>query len=209
LLDEATSALDTKSEGVVQAALEAAAEGRTTITIAHRLSTIKDAHNIVVMSQGAIIEQGSHDELLQKKGAYYNLVEAQNIKAIQAPKTDEDNDQEDDDAQLIRKMSSGQTGAAYSEDPDDNIAAKLKRSSTQASASSRVLRDRKVEEETRYGVWTLIKLIASFNKQEWKLMLWGLFWSIICGGGNPTQALFFAKQILVCPAFIRLGIVRN
>lgn len=59
LLDEATSALDTKSEGVVQAALEVAAAGRTTITIAHRLSTIKDADNIVVMTQGRIVEQGS------------------------------------------------------------------------------------------------------------------------------------------------------
>ena len=55
LLDEATSALDTKSEGVVQAALEVAAEGRTTITIAHRLSTIRDAHNIVVMQEGRIV----------------------------------------------------------------------------------------------------------------------------------------------------------
>ncbi|GAP87440.1 putative ABC multidrug transporter mdr1 [Rosellinia necatrix] len=197
LLDEATSALDTKSEGVVQAALEAAAEGRTTITIAHRLSTIKDAHNIVVMSQGAIIEQGSHDDLLQKKGAYYNLVTAQNIAAVQAPKDQEgEEEEEDDDAQLIRRMSSVRSGVAYSADPDDNIAAKLKRSSTQASVSSRVLRARKAEEEIRYGVWTLVKLIASFNRSEWKLMIWGLFWAIICGGGNPTQALFFAKQIL-------------
>ncbi|KAJ8131314.1 hypothetical protein O1611_g2312 [Lasiodiplodia mahajangana] len=195
LLDEATSALDTKSEGVVQAALEAAAEGRTTITIAHRLSTIKDAHNIVVMSQGAIVEQGSHDELLQKKGAYYNLVTAQNIAAVQAPANEED-EEEDDDTQLIRKMSSAHTTGGYSEDPNDNIAAKLKRSSTQASVSSRVLKGRKPEEEVKYGVWTLIKLIGSFNRSEWKLMVWGLFWAIICGGGNPTQALFFAKQIL-------------
>ncbi|KAI0455524.1 ABC transporter [Xylaria acuta] len=195
LLDEATSALDTKSEGVVQAALEAAAEGRTTITIAHRLSTIKDAHNIVVMSEGAIIEQGSHDDLLQKQGAYYNLVTAQNIAAIQAPANEEE-DGEDDDTRLIRKMSTSRSGAGYTEDPDDNIAAKLKRSSTQASVSSRVLKNRKPEEEIKYSVWTLVKLIASFNRTEWKLMLWGLFWSIICGGGNPTQALFFAKQIL-------------
>jgi ATP-binding cassette subfamily B (MDR/TAP) protein 1 len=197
LLDEATSALDTKSEGVVQAALEAAAKGRTTITIAHRLSTIKDAHNIVVMSQGAIIEQGTHDDLLQKQGAYYNLVTAQNIAAVQAPAAEEDEGgQEDDDTQLIRRMSSVRSGN-YSEDPNDNIAAKLKRSSTQASVSSRVLKARKPEEEVRYSVWTLVKLIASFNRSEWKLMLWGLFWSIICGGGNPTQALFFAKQILI------------
>ncbi|RYC61987.1 hypothetical protein CHU98_g4209 [Xylaria longipes] len=195
LLDEATSALDTKSEGVVQAALEVAAAGRTTITIAHRLSTIKDAHNIVVMSQGAIIEQGTHDELLQKQGAYYNLVTAQNIAAVQAP-TIEEEDEEDDDTRLIRKMSTSRSGAGYSEDPDDNIAAKLKRSSTQASVSSRVLKTRKPDEEIKYTTWTLVKLIASFNRSEWKLLLWGLFWSIICGGGNPTQALFFAKQIV-------------
>ena len=63
LLDEATSALDTKSEGVVQHALDVAAQGRTTIVIAHRLSTIKTADNIVVMKLGKIIEQGTHDQL--------------------------------------------------------------------------------------------------------------------------------------------------
>ncbi|KAI1819258.1 ABC transporter [Xylaria intraflava] len=196
LLDEATSALDTKSEGVVQAALEAAAEGRTTITIAHRLSTIKDAHNIVVMSQGAIIEQGNHNDLLLKQGAYYNLVTAQNIATVQTPGNEGDDEKESDDAQLIQKTSSDQSGGRYSEDPDDNIAARLKRSSTQGSISSRILKGRKSEELPKYGVWTLVKLIASFNKEEWKLMIWGLFWAIICGGGNPAQALFFAKQIL-------------
>ena len=74
LLDEATSALDTKSEAIVQSALEAASAGRTTIAIAHRLSTIKDAHNIVVMAEGRIVEQGTHDELVEKGGAYYKLV---------------------------------------------------------------------------------------------------------------------------------------
>ena len=183
---------------MVQAALEAAAEGRTTITIAHRLSTIKDAHNIVVMSQGAIIVSGTHDVLLQKKGAYYNLVTAQNIAAVQKrEREEEEEEQEDDDEQLIRRMSSTHSGAAYSDDPNDNIAAKLKRSSTQHSVSSRVLKNRKAEEEAKYSVWTLVKMTASFNRTEWKLMLWGLFWAIICGGGNPVQALFFAKQILV------------
>ena len=77
MLDEATFALDTKSEGVVQAALDKAAKGRTTIVIAHRLSTLKGADNIDVMSHGRILEQGTHDQLLEKKAAYYNLVEAQ------------------------------------------------------------------------------------------------------------------------------------
>lgn len=197
LLDEATSALDTKSEGVVQAALEVAAEGRTTITIAHRLSTIKDAHNIVVMSQGTIVEQGTHSELLEKRGAYYNLVTAQNIVAVNEMSAEEQAAIDEEDEKLIRKATTkGSEKAGYTEDPDDNMREKLNRSTTQGSVSSRVLAGRKGEEQPKYSLWVLIKLITSFNRDEWKLMIWGLFWSIICGGGNPTQALFFAKQIM-------------
>ncbi|KAG8559742.1 hypothetical protein GDO81_017435 [Engystomops pustulosus] len=74
LLDEATSALDTESEKTVQAALDRAREGRTCIVIAHRLSTIQNSDIIAVMSQGIVIEKGNHDELMEKKGAYYKLV---------------------------------------------------------------------------------------------------------------------------------------
>uniref|UniRef100_A0A8C9WI79 ATP-binding cassette, sub-family B (MDR/TAP), member 11a n=1 Tax=Scleropages formosus TaxID=113540 RepID=A0A8C9WI79_SCLFO len=74
LLDEATSALDTESEKTVQAALDEARRGRTCIVIAHRLSTIQNADIIAVMSQGVVIEKGSHDELMAMKSAYYKLV---------------------------------------------------------------------------------------------------------------------------------------
>lgn len=74
LLDEATSALDTESEQTVQAALDEARKGRTCIVIAHRLSTIQNADIIAVMSQGVVIEQGTHSTLMSMKGAYYKLV---------------------------------------------------------------------------------------------------------------------------------------
>jgi ATP-binding cassette subfamily B (MDR/TAP) protein 1 len=193
LLDEATSALDTKSEGVVQAALEVAAAGRTTISIAHRLSTIKDADNIVVMSEGRIIEQGSHDELLLKKGAYFGLVEAQKIAALEelSPEKQAEIDAQVD--KLVRKKSDH----AYEEDPDDkNIGNKLNRTQSEKSQSSLALQKRMNAGEQEDSLWTLVKLIVSFNKKEIHFMLVGLIFSIICGGGNPTQAVFFAKEIL-------------
>ena len=67
VLDEATSALDTESEHLVQKALENMMKNRTSIVIAHRLSTIQNADAIIVMQQGQIIENGSHDELIDKK----------------------------------------------------------------------------------------------------------------------------------------------
>ncbi|VAV84784.1 Efflux ABC transporter, permease/ATP-binding protein, partial [hydrothermal vent metagenome] len=80
ILDEATSALDTESERAVQIALENMMKNRTSIVIAHRLSTIKNANTIVVMQKGKIVEQGKHQELLDKKGVYSNLVAMQSIQ---------------------------------------------------------------------------------------------------------------------------------
>jgi subfamily B ATP-binding cassette protein MsbA len=81
ILDEATSALDTESERLVQDALERMMENRTSIVIAHRLSTIQNAHTIVVLQQGEIVEKGTHAELMAMQGIYYNLVAMQTLKA--------------------------------------------------------------------------------------------------------------------------------
>lgn len=197
LLDEATSALDTKSEGVVQAALDKAAKGRTTIVIAHRLSTIKTADNIVVMSRGQIVEQGTHDQLLENRSAYFNLVEAQRI-------TEE---MEEQDAELdagligtdekIVKVTADRKDFPFQVDPDDlNVGEKLNRTGTERSASSMALTSKKPAAEGDYSLWTLIKVIGRFNRKEYRQMLAGLFFCILAGGGNPTQAVFFAKSIV-------------
>lgn len=80
VLDEATSALDTKSEKLVQVALNNMMQNRTSLVIAHRLSTIQQADKIVVMDAGKIIEQGSHTSLIEKNGVYANLVNMQNFE---------------------------------------------------------------------------------------------------------------------------------
>lgn len=79
LLDEATSALDTESEKVVKEALDRAAAGRTTVAVAHRLSTIKDADIIVVFERGKVVQMGTHEELISKRGIYYEMVLGQSL----------------------------------------------------------------------------------------------------------------------------------
>jgi len=73
ILDEATSALDNNSEAIVQQSLEILSKGRTTITIAHRLSTIRNASKILVLTENGIEESGTHEELMNKEGIYFNL----------------------------------------------------------------------------------------------------------------------------------------
>jgi len=79
ILDEATSALDTESEKLVQEALDNLMKDRTSLVIAHRLSTIRKADNIIVLSKGEIVEQGTHSELMDIKGVYHNLSTLQGI----------------------------------------------------------------------------------------------------------------------------------
>ena len=181
LLDEATSALDPKSEGLVQAALDRAAEGRTTIVIAHRLSTIKNAHKIVVLVDGRILEQGSHHDLICQQGVYFNLVEAQHIKEIRRSMDLEkmtflfDNDSPID---------------MYTEDACD-IEEKLP--TIRQSRLLSALPDLPVAQY--YPLFKLIRFIAGFNRREWPIMAFGLFVSILAGGIQPSQAVLFAKAV--------------
>lgn len=99
LLDEATSALDNESESIVQAALDKARLGRTTIIVAHRLSTIRNADVIFAFEQGEIKEMGTHESLMEKKGIYYNLVITQ-TKSGRKTKLEEDNNDSVEDESI-------------------------------------------------------------------------------------------------------------
>jgi ATP-binding cassette, subfamily B, multidrug efflux pump len=83
ILDEATSSVDTRTEVLIQEGMKALMHGRTSFVIAHRLSTIRNAHTILVMDHGAIIEQGNHEELLKRQGFYYDLYHSQFVEAFE------------------------------------------------------------------------------------------------------------------------------
>ena len=91
--------IDNTSERVVQDALDKAKEGRTTIVIAHRLSTIRNADFIIGLEYGQVIENGSHDKLMERKGLYYELVTAQTEKEKEKEKEADIEEEEDDDVE--------------------------------------------------------------------------------------------------------------
>jgi ATP-binding cassette subfamily B (MDR/TAP) protein 1 len=179
-LDEATSALDTKSEGVVQAALDKASTGRTTICIAHRLSTIKNADNIIVMDKGCVVEQGTHSDLIEKRGTYHSLVQTQKLEDGK-----KDEEETADIVETAKKpvknsvhhMSNEKEGnPVNSKEPDSTII-----EVEESEESSK-------ETGQNYSVFTLIKFIYGFNKSDWILMIVGLVSAIINGLSNPVQA---------------------
>lgn len=100
ILDEATSSVDTRTELLLQHAMHALRSDRTSFVIAHRLSTIRDADLILVMDGGAIVEQGTHDELLGARGPYFDLYNAQFLGPLQSG----DDEPSPGDAQAVRQL---------------------------------------------------------------------------------------------------------
>ncbi|KIM25827.1 hypothetical protein M408DRAFT_204802 [Serendipita vermifera MAFF 305830] len=212
LLDEATSALDTRSEGVVQNALDKASKGRTTITIAHRLSTIKDAEMIYVMGDGMVLEKGTHNQLLQNaEGPYAKLVQAQKLK--EHHHADEDLDTSGHNTPV------GPRGAADLNDPaaimklrqkekmDKEKAAQdvekaaldekpLGRTDTSHSLASDILKQAAdANKEKEYGMLYIMKRMAYINRPTWPLYILGFVAAAAGGMVYPCFGIVFSQAI--------------
>ncbi|KAF7193478.1 ABC multidrug transporter mdr1 [Pseudocercospora fuligena] len=190
LFDEATSALDSKTEEVVQAALERAARGRTTIMIAHRLSTIKKADNIVVMGPGGkILEQGPYVQLLALKGAFADLIRGQEVP-------------QDVNEMLEQQQSFDEKDALISSHENEIIAEKttalqkvITTSSREDEVKATTASSHSKQSGAEISLWSLIKFVASLNRSEWKSMVVGIVASILAGAGEPVQCVILAKTI--------------
>jgi ATP-binding cassette subfamily B (MDR/TAP) protein 1 len=189
LLDEATSALDPKSELTVQRALDNVSANRTTVTIAHKLSTIQKADNIAVMSQGALVEQGTHNELLSRGGAYAKLVKSQDLERASGKDTREsaeisDEDVAEEDDQHFRKLA-------------------LKRTvSTTGSVQSQ--HDQPDATETMgYGLFKCLVLLIKEQPELWYLYAITAVVSIL-GGKSWLYLQFDAEDVLTALQVVHL-----
>jgi ATP-binding cassette subfamily B (MDR/TAP) protein 1 len=206
LLDEATSALDTRSEGVVQNALDKASKGRTTITIAHRLSTIKDAEMIYVMGDGMVLEKGTHSQLLRDEdGPYAKLVQAQKLQERQRPEDDADAsghntpighhtpaDLTDPSAmmKLKQKEKMGKEKAERDIEKAAFDAKPLGRTDTSRSLASDILKQRAPDAggpEREYNIVYILKRMVHINRDSWLLYVLGF---VGAAGGGMVYPVF-------------------
>jgi ATP-binding cassette subfamily B (MDR/TAP) protein 1 len=183
LLDEATSALDPEAESKVQASLDNVSKKRTTILIAHKLSTVQKADKIVVMNRGTIIEQGTHQQLLELKGAYHELVHSQTLDA----------DSEGPSPPLTTAV----PAASVVEKPSSidlfESAHPAMAPDTSGEDGEAVDDDKDISRKL-----SLIKVLGTIFKQQrtaWPLFFFGIISSTIGGGMFPGQAVLFGYSI--------------
>jgi ATP-binding cassette subfamily B (MDR/TAP) protein 1 len=181
LLDEATSALDSESERAVSAALEKASRGRTTIMIAHKLSTVVHADNIVVLSKGVIVEQGTHSELLAFNGHYCRLLQAQGN----------------------RDDSSGRETPTEKDEITKTVSRKLTRQSTHVESDPLKVITSPLESEEisrRYGIlYCMYKMYAENPSMIWPTLI-GFAAALVGGASYPLQSVFFSRMTTIFQA---------
>ncbi|KAL5491961.1 hypothetical protein EMCRGX_G017341 [Ephydatia muelleri] len=194
LFDEATSALDTESESIVQEALEKARLGRTTIIIAHRLSTIQNADMIVVIEEGKVVEMGTHTELTQCKGPYFNLVAAQTVEDIDIVKV---SCVFSLSRQLGSPLEAKQLTNRHGSGSKDDTVLLLK---DQKSLSGKYMEaeQKKLQElwDKETPVVPLLQILKK-NSPEWWMIALGLVGCMGAGAVMPAISIFFGKLLAV------------
>ncbi|KAF9477698.1 multidrug resistance protein 1 [Pholiota conissans] len=184
LLDEATSALDTRSEGIVQNALDKAAAGRTTIVVAHRLSTVRDADHIYVMGQGAVLEYGTHNELLQNpEGAYSKLVAAQKLREAQDG-VDIDAQPQEMLIQPLQRNVSGVSLGNVSEKPSVSDPAKEEEKTALVPVPPKA-----------YSMTYLFRRMGRIGKPNWPLYVYGGLGAVAVGCVYPAFGIVYARAV--------------
>ncbi|XP_049837440.1 ATP-dependent translocase ABCB1-like isoform X1 [Schistocerca gregaria] len=178
LLDEATSALDTSSEAKVQAALDRASVGQTTIIVAHRLSTIRNADKIVVIHDGRVVEQGSHDVLMQHRGHYFDLVTTQ-ISGSEDPTSP--GEERGKEHMKAERMISVRSNASSAIDDDEEL-----------TEGQRLMAEHYQEGTVKTA--SILKILR-VNRPEWLLLVIATVASVVSGFAMPLFSVLFGDLI--------------
>ncbi|KAF2089770.1 multidrug resistance protein [Saccharata proteae CBS 121410] len=174
LLDEATSALDPVSERTVQAALRTAMQGRTNLIIAHRLATVKDADSIAVMGRGRVVEQGSYGELVENRGEFFRLLEAQSLAVDEGESDEDDLKSHDDEVQL----EGSRPGSIMDEKMDGDVDKDAVGGGGEDGSGS-----------------TSIRFVSDLRAKDRTLLLAGFILSILLGCTGTTQSFILSACI--------------
>ncbi|XP_068622168.1 multidrug resistance protein homolog 49-like [Battus philenor] len=210
LLDEPTSALDPAAERQVQAALDAASVGRTTLVVSHRLSTIVNASRIVYVEQGAVLEQGTHEELLEKRGAYWRLVNDDlTHRSVEKTLAESSAIHEDDDVVVDKRPQPVRRNSSLSSNQGWMSGSLVRgegfiRNSLRLSTPPRNIEEpiqekekedsKKGEEEGDEPTPSVSNLqLLRLNSPEWPLLLGGGLASLTIGATMPVFAFLFSK----------------
>nr|AEQ19307.1 p-glycoprotein [Brachionus orientalis]AEQ19309.1 p-glycoprotein [Brachionus orientalis] len=177
LLDEATSALDNESESIVQAALDKARLGRTTIIVAHRLSTILNADVIFAFEDGKVKEYGTHTDLMSKKGLYYKLVITQQASM--------------DSQASLRKVNPTIDENSKLDSIKENIL--MSEKSNEFDSKENEEKEEKKEKKKDVSMFQVLKL----NGPEWYFIVIGCLASLISGAVQPAFSIVFSKAIFI------------
>ena len=182
ILDEATSALDAKTEASVQAALNVSSANRTTIVIAHRLSTVCEADNIIVLKASMVTEQGTHAELIERRGLYYDLVKAQ--RTVEDKETD---DEASDQEEIIVERE-----GTFKHEAGKDAFLDIQASDDSSVTTLSVTKD----EASSYSLLSMAKFVMKLNAKEWHYIILGIFCSVIAGFEEPASAIPLEKPSL-------------
>jgi ABC-type multidrug transport system ATPase subunit len=190
ILDEATSSIDVRGERIVQAALEKVSKNRTTLVIAHRLATVKKADNIVVLRKGKVIQQGTHDSLMQQEGGpYWTLATAQQLHVVSS--------EEEDDGELKLKLKAVVEGEITEKKSTTTIGtctdSTLVETTTTPSAASE---GGSAKEPKTRGFWKSFGLLLRELGQQkgWYAVL---LLSALGGGGRSIRFFVYLPLIVV------------
>lgn len=193
LLDEATAALDSTSEQLIQSALAKVSENITTVSIAHRLATAKDAHNIIVMQKGRVIEQGTHLDLVARDGVYAGMVRLQNVSAASSISGDTISRSSLERAPAEPNPSDKEVliNNANSDTSDETTAIEEPPSRTPSEKQD----DEKDQKKSQRSTWSTIKHTFPLIRPNLLYIFIGLASSVIIGGTYSGEAVIFGHTV--------------